>query len=108
VPLLPSRAAYILDQLVSVTRDCLHAGRVCHRDLKGENVLVDVNTGEILVLGESPISDAYQFLSLTVSDLGLATHFSMSEAKLTTCCGSPAFHVRHLPLVASHRCAEID
>lgn len=57
VPLLPSRAAYILDQLVSVTRDCLHAGRVCHRDLKGENVLVDVNTGEILVLGRSPVTD---------------------------------------------------
>lgn len=26
-------------------------------------------------------------------DLGLATQFSASEPKLTTCCGSPAFHV---------------
>ncbi|WWC62439.1 uncharacterized protein I303_105035 [Kwoniella dejecticola CBS 10117] len=76
LPLKPSRAAYILDQLVSVIRDTLHEkGRVCHRDLKGDNVLVDVETGEILIL-----------------DLGLATRFSASEPKLTTCCGSPAFH----------------
>ncbi|WWC88791.1 uncharacterized protein L201_003704 [Kwoniella dendrophila CBS 6074] len=76
LPLQPSRAAYILDQLVSVIRDTLHEkGRVCHRDLKGDNVLVDVETGEILIL-----------------DLGLATRFSASEPKLTTCCGSPAFH----------------
>lgn len=34
-------------------------------------------------------------------DLGLATQFSASEPKLTTCCGSPAFHVRDsvLPFV---------
>ncbi|WVW84542.1 hypothetical protein I302_106576 [Kwoniella bestiolae CBS 10118] len=76
LPLQPSRAAYILDQLVSVVRDTLHEkGRVCHRDLKGDNVLVDVETGEILIL-----------------DLGLATRFAASEPKLTTCCGSPAFH----------------
>lgn len=52
LPLKPSRAAYILDQLVSVVRDCMHRGRVCHRDLKGENVLVNVGTGDIVVLGE--------------------------------------------------------
>ena len=28
-----------------------------------------------------------------IVDLGLATQFSASEPKLTTCCGSPAFHV---------------
>lgn len=34
-------AKSILDQLVSVVRDGLHeGGRVCHRDLKGENCLV--------------------------------------------------------------------
>lgn len=53
VPLAPSRAAYILDQLVSVVRDDLHAGRVCHRDLKGDNVLIDIVTGNILLLGAS-------------------------------------------------------
>lgn len=47
-----------------------------HRDIKGENVLIDVETGDLLLL-----------------DLGLGTHYSASEAKLTTCCGSPAFHV---------------
>lgn len=76
LPVRPSQAAYILDQLVSVIRDCLHYGRVCHRDLKGENVMVDPETGDIIVL-----------------DLGLATQFTMDEPKLTTCCGSPAFHV---------------
>ncbi len=30
--------------------------------------------------------------NLILLDLGLATHFSLSEPKLTTCCGSPAFH----------------
>ena len=76
LPIRPSQAAYILDQLVSVVRDCLHYGRVCHRDLKGENVMVDPETGDIVVL-----------------DLGLATQFTMDEPRLTTCCGSPAFHV---------------
>jgi serine/threonine protein kinase len=52
LPISPSRAAKILDQLVSVLRDCLHEGRVCHRDLKGENVLVDLETGDILLIGE--------------------------------------------------------
>jgi serine/threonine protein kinase len=32
----------ILDQLVSVVRDGLHRdGRVCHRDLKAENILIN-------------------------------------------------------------------
>jgi len=85
LPLKPSRAAYILDQLVSVVRDCMHRGRVCHRDLKGENVLVDVETGDIVVL-----------------DLGLATQFSASEPKLTTCCGSPAFHSPEIVNALNH------
>lgn len=29
---------------------------------------------------------------LKLLDFGLATHYSSSEAKLTTCCGSPAYH----------------
>ncbi|EIW73628.1 hypothetical protein TREMEDRAFT_59801 [Tremella mesenterica DSM 1558] len=86
-PLLkPSRAAYILDQLVSVVRDCLHEkGRVCHRDLKGENVLVNPSNGDIVIL-----------------DLGLATHFTKNEPKLTTCCGSPAFHSPEIVNALNH------
>lgn len=35
-------ARKILDQLVSVVRDGLHeGGRVCHRDLKTENILIN-------------------------------------------------------------------
>ncbi|WVR06254.1 hypothetical protein IAU60_003284 [Kwoniella sp. DSM 27419] len=91
LPLQPSRAAYILDQLVSVMRDTLHTkGRVCHRDLKGENVLVDSDTGEILLL-----------------DLGLATRFSASEPKLTTCCGSPAFHSPEIVLALARPPGEV-
>ena len=52
-PISPSRALHILDQLVSVMRDCLHAGTVCHRDLKGENVLIDVESGDLIILGET-------------------------------------------------------
>ncbi|WVQ96840.1 hypothetical protein IAU59_003947 [Kwoniella sp. CBS 9459] len=90
-PMQPSRAAYILDQLVSVIRDTLHEkGRVCHRDLKGDNVLVDVDTGEILIL-----------------DLGLATRFSASEPKLTTCCGSPAFHSPEIVLALARPPGEV-
>ena len=85
-PIAPSRAAYILDQLVSCTRDTLHdRGKVCHRDLKGENVLVNPDTGDLVIL-----------------DLGLATHFSASEPKLTTCCGSPAFHSPEIVHALNH------
>ncbi|BEI86413.1 hypothetical protein CcaverHIS002_0607000 [Cutaneotrichosporon cavernicola] len=90
LPLAPSRAAYILDQLISVVRDDLHAGRVCHRDLKGDNVLIDIETGNILLL-----------------DLGLGTNFSASEPKLTTCCGSPAFHSPEIVNALNHRPGEV-
>ncbi|RXK41639.1 CAMK/CAMKL protein kinase [Tremella mesenterica] len=98
-PLKPSRVAYILDQMVSVVRDCLHEkGRICHRDLKGENVLVNPSNGDIVIL-----------------DLGLATHFTKNEPKLTTCCGSPAFHspeivnaLNHPPGVVTYFGPEID
>lgn len=75
----------------------MHRGRVCHRDLKGENILVDTETGDIVVLGEliSKLALRREMADLGL-DLGLATQFSASEPKLTTCCGSPAFHVRLL------------
>lgn len=41
---------------MSVVRDDLHAGRVCHRDLKGENILVNPDTGDILLLGTLELS----------------------------------------------------
>ncbi|ODO01510.1 hypothetical protein I350_06330 [Cryptococcus amylolentus CBS 6273] len=91
LPLPPSRAAYILDQLVSCVRDTLHdKGRVCHRDLKGDNVLVNVDTGDVVIL-----------------DLGLATRFSMSQPKLTTCCGSPAFHSPEIVLALASPPGEV-
>ncbi|KAJ9108982.1 hypothetical protein QFC21_000305 [Naganishia friedmannii] len=41
----------ILDQLVSVVRDGLHRdGRVCHRDLKAENILIN-DHGDLVLLG---------------------------------------------------------
>ncbi|OXG33924.1 serine/threonine protein kinase [Cryptococcus neoformans Bt15] len=91
LPVTPSRAAYILDQLVSGVRDTLHEkGRVCHRDLKGDNILVDVDSGDIIIL-----------------DLGLATKFSMSQPKLSTCCGSPAFHSPEIVMALSRPPGEI-
>jgi serine/threonine protein kinase len=42
VPIQVGLAGKILDQLVSVVRDGLHeGGRVCHRDLKADNLLID-------------------------------------------------------------------
>ncbi|SNX86959.1 uncharacterized protein MEPE_05668 [Melanopsichium pennsylvanicum] len=65
----------ILDQLLSAVHAIHHPLQICHRDIKPENVLVHPDT-----------------LQLKLLDFGLATHFSRSEAKLSTCCGSPAFH----------------
>lgn len=42
VPIQVGLVGKILDQLVSVVRDGLHeGGRVCHRDLKADNLLID-------------------------------------------------------------------
>ena len=70
-----SLVQHILNQLVSVARDAMHSSSVCHRDIKPENVMVNPEDGHI-----------------TLIDLGLSTHYSLSAPKLTTCCGSPAFH----------------
>lgn len=73
---LPLAAANtILTQLLSAVRAIHHPLQICHRDIKPENILVHPDT-----------------LQLKLLDFGLATHYSKSEAKLTTCCGSPAFH----------------
>ncbi|KAI3628559.1 hypothetical protein CBS14141_000262 [Malassezia furfur] len=75
-PVLPlAIAEKIFSQLVLVLYAIHWPLRVCHRDVKPENILVHPET-----------------LHLKLLDFGLATHFSKSRAKLTTCCGSPAFH----------------
>ena len=75
-PILPADVAEkVFDQLMMALRAIHTPLRVCHRDVKPENVLVHPET-----------------LHLKLLDFGLATHFSRSHAKLTTCCGSPAFH----------------
>ncbi|ORY88388.1 hypothetical protein BCR35DRAFT_350924 [Leucosporidium creatinivorum] len=82
---LPLNLAWsVLEQLASVVRSLHEPLRVCHRDIKPENILVRVNP--------SSDSNGEPTLLLKLLDFGLATHFSSSEAKLTTCCGSPAYH----------------
>lgn len=68
-------AEKILSQLLMALHAIHWPLRVCHRDVKPENVMVHPET-----------------LQLKLLDFGLATHFSKSRPKLTTCCGSPAFH----------------
>ncbi|CDR88928.1 uncharacterized protein SPSC_05760 [Sporisorium scitamineum] len=76
LPILPTGVANcVLDQLLSAVHAIHHPLQICHRDIKPENILVHPDT-----------------LQLKLLDFGLATHFSRSEAKLSTCCGSPAFH----------------
>lgn len=70
-----SIADLVLSQLLLAVRAIHHPLQVCHRDIKPENILVHAKTFQLKLL-----------------DFGLATHFSRSEPKLTTCCGSPAFH----------------
>ncbi|GAA5844248.1 hypothetical protein JCM9279_001737 [Rhodotorula babjevae] len=71
----------VLEQLASVVKSLHEPLRVCHRDIKPENILIRVDSST------SPAT-----LHLKLLDFGLATHFSQSEPKLTTCCGSPAYH----------------
>lgn len=74
--ILPQPAAErILTQLLSAVHAIHVPLQICHRDIKPENILVHPET-----------------LQLKLLDFGLATHFSKSEPKLSTCCGSPAFH----------------
>lgn len=68
-------AERVLEQLVMALHAIHTPVRVCHRDVKPENVLVHPET-----------------LQLKLLDFGLATHYSRSHPRLTTCCGSPAFH----------------
>ncbi|SPO41016.1 uncharacterized protein PSFLO_06498 [Pseudozyma flocculosa] len=76
LPSLPTDIAdRVLDQLLSAVQAIHHPLQICHRDIKPENILVHPDT-----------------LHLKLLDFGLATHYSRSEPKLTTCCGSPAFH----------------
>ena len=68
-------AETVLTQLLSAVHAIHHPLQICHRDIKPENILVHPET-----------------LQLKLLDFGLATHFSKSQPKLSTCCGSPAFH----------------
>lgn len=75
-------ATHVFKQLVSVVRSGLHQPiQIAHRDIKPENILIHPET-----------------LHITLLDFGLATHFSWRQPKLTTCCGSPAFHAPELYL----------
>lgn len=84
-PVLPQDVAEtVFDQLVLALHAIHTPLRVCHRDVKPENILVH------------PVT-----LQLKLLDFGLATHFSRSRAKLTTCCGSPAFHCPEIVVALS-------
>lgn len=76
LPVLPTDVAgTVFSQLISAVEAIQHPLQICHRDIKPENILVH------------PVS-----LQLKLLDFGLATHYSKSQAKLSTCCGSPAYH----------------
>ncbi|GAA5905257.1 hypothetical protein JCM6882_003728 [Rhodosporidiobolus microsporus] len=77
----------VLEQLASVVRSLHEPLRVCHRDIKPENILIRVQPPPPSSPPNTPPT-----LLLKLLDFGLATHFSASEPKLTTCCGSPAYH----------------
>ncbi|GAA5951653.1 hypothetical protein JCM3765_005995 [Sporobolomyces pararoseus] len=77
----------ILEQLSSVVRSLHEPIRVVHRDIKPENILV-----RIIPPPPSSPPNTHPTVLLKLLDFGLATHYSASEAKLTTCCGSPAYH----------------
>ncbi|GAA5926525.1 uncharacterized protein JCM15063_000300 [Sporobolomyces koalae] len=79
-----SHAWSILQQLSSVVHSLHEPLRVAHRDIKPENILIRVVP--------SSGADNESTILLKLLDFGLATHFSASEPKLTTCCGSPAYH----------------
>ncbi|KAH8925413.1 kinase-like protein [Atractiella rhizophila] len=74
---IPTSIAYsVLFQLTHVVKNALHSPiSVCHRDIKPENILIHPKSLRVVLL-----------------DFGLATHYSKSKKKLSTCCGSPAFH----------------
>ncbi|BGP20180.1 hypothetical protein JCM10213v2_008315 [Rhodosporidiobolus nylandii] len=85
---LPVEQAWsVLEQLSSVVRSLHEPAKVCHRDIKPENILIRVTSPPPSSPPGTPPT-----LLLKLLDFGLATHFSSSEPKLTTCCGSPAYH----------------
>jgi serine/threonine protein kinase len=72
-PLSEAQVRHYFSQLVSVLEYLHNDLRVCHRDVKAENILLDRHN------------------NIRVIDFGLANQFTASRPLLNTACGSPPY-----------------